>query len=87
MALLRFTKLPKHKGFNYKPRYWDEAKEELHARVQAAQNVDSDDLEAMKSRISGKMRRASKVDGSFRRTQVRRSNFILLGIVLALLFK
>ncbi len=33
MINLRFSRLPKHRKFNYQPTYYDEAKEELHARV------------------------------------------------------
>lgn len=33
MINLRFSRLPKHRKFNYTPAYYDEAKEELHARV------------------------------------------------------
>ena len=33
MVNLRFTRLPKHRKFNYQPVYYDEQKEELHTRV------------------------------------------------------
>lgn len=33
MKGIRFSKLPKHRKFNYSPVYYDEAKEELHNRV------------------------------------------------------
>lgn len=34
MINLRFSRLPKHRKFKYTPVYYDEQKEELHARVQ-----------------------------------------------------
>ena len=34
MINLRFSRLPKHRKFKYTPVYFDEQKEELHARVQ-----------------------------------------------------
>ena len=33
MINLRFSRLPKHRKFKYTPVYYDEQKEELHARV------------------------------------------------------
>lgn len=33
---LKFFKTPKHKKFNYQPRYWDPEKEEFEKRVAAA---------------------------------------------------
>ena len=36
MINLRFSRLPKHRKFNYTPVYYDEQKEELDARVQQA---------------------------------------------------
>lgn len=33
MINLRFSRLPKHRKFNYVPAFYDEAKEELHTRV------------------------------------------------------
>jgi hypothetical protein len=33
---LKFFKTPKHKQFNYQPRYWDPEKEEFEKRVAAA---------------------------------------------------
>jgi hypothetical protein len=33
MINLRFSRLPRHRKFNYSPVFYDEPKEELHARV------------------------------------------------------
>lgn len=35
MIGLKFSKLPRHRKFNYSPLYYDEQKEELHSRVRA----------------------------------------------------
>lgn len=34
MINLRFSKLPRHRKFNYSPVYYNEQEEELHARVE-----------------------------------------------------
>jgi ribosomal protein L22 len=59
---MRFSlfKAPKPKGFNYKPLYYDPAKEELMQRVNAIkkeqeaekQNADEEDLLVRKARMS-----------------------------------
>lgn len=87
---IRFFKLPSHQQFEYKPRYWDQRKEELQERVRRAEEGQSgsndNDPEAVKRRLSGSFRRGgyNAQYGQARRNQVRRSNLTLLGIVAAL---
>jgi hypothetical protein len=88
MALIRFTKLPKHQQYEYKPRYWDPRKEELKERLERAEKAKENDVEAVKSRLSsGGLRRGFSADGrSVRQQQVLRSNLILLGVIAIILF-
>jgi hypothetical protein len=85
MAILRFFRLPKHQQWDYKPRYWDPKKEELEERLKRIEEMKSGDAEAMKTRISGGFRRGfGGGDYSARKSQVMRSNLILLGIIVVL---
>ncbi len=88
MALFSFFKRPKHQRFEYKPRYWNPEREELNERVRRAQR-DSNDPEAMKSRISSGLRRSYKLHASRNSNAYKRSNFRLLlivGIILVLCY-
>lgn len=82
---LRFFRLPKHNQYDYKPRYWDQQKEELEERLKRIEDRQDGDIEAVKARIAGGFRRGFK-DGHnrFRRKQVARSNYILI-ITIAML--
>jgi len=86
MALLRFSKLPKHQRYEYKPRYWNPEKEELEERLKQIEQLKGGNAEGMKARIQSGLRRGSVSRGSHRRqAQVRRSNFVLFAVVLGLL--
>jgi hypothetical protein len=86
MAILRFNRLPKNQQYIYKPRYWDPKKEELEERLKRVHSMQEDDQDAMKARISSGLRRHSYGNTSYRRQQVIRSNVVLFGVVLGLLF-
>ena len=84
MALFSIFKTPKHQKFDYKPRYWDPAKEDLDNRIKQAQGADT---EAMKARISRGFRRGSTAGYAEKRAiERRRSNKILLITVIVLVF-
>jgi hypothetical protein len=86
MAFINFFRTPKHQRYDYKPRYWNQKKEELNERLQRIEKMKDGDPEEMKTRLAGSFRRGGYVkDGNFRRNQVRRSNLILLSIVVALI--
>jgi len=87
MALLRFFRVPKHQQFKYNTRFYDPRKEELEQRIQRAEGVKNGDTEAMKARISEGFRGGGyyKVDNRFRSRQVRRSNMVLIGVIVVLL--
>ena len=84
MALPSFFKIPKHKDFNFIPRYYDERKEKLQERIKDIElemGIKSTDA-IYQSRIArGTMRRYMDK----RRTGQKRSNFRLLLILAVLL--
>lgn len=87
MALLRFVKLPKHKQYKYKPRYWNPEQEDLENRLRKASGRTQSTAEGVKERISSSFQRGGdrRFNPYVRSTQVRRSNVMLIGIIIALL--
>ncbi|MEM9887716.1 MAG: hypothetical protein AAF849_17610 [Bacteroidota bacterium] len=88
MAGLRFFRTPKPQRFEYKPRYYDESKEELKDRIRSAEQSNEYSAEGAKQRISGGFRRKTsgyKANKGYRSQQVKRSNFRLF-IIIAVLF-
>lgn len=84
---MAFSKLPKHRTFNYKPRFYDPKKEELDRIVSNAKKqagLEQDDYEAMKSRIrSGFTRKTGKKAAP--RKAVIKSNLRIFFIIVFLL--
>jgi hypothetical protein len=84
MGIPRFIKLPRHKQFNYSPRYWDPEKEEREERIRRIKQEMGVDLPNDPNKTT--IRR-----GSFRqaaqRTKVKatRSSNIRLAIILTVL--
>lgn len=86
MALLKFFRVPKHQQFEYKTRYWDPKKEELEERLRKVEERKADSVAATKARIaSGFRKKGYQVNSDYRRRQARRSNLVLIGIVVVLL--
>ncbi len=88
MAMFRIFKVPKHQRFDYKPRFYDQDKEELQERLQQSDLKKQDGVEATKARISSGLRRKggyNKMDYETRRRQIRQSNLRLLVMVGALI--
>lgn len=86
MAIFNFFKVPRHRKYNYIPRYWDPDKEEREARLRELDRIsDPNDIEAMKSRISSGLKRKTRVSSSYRKKQMMRSNLILAGTILGLI--
>lgn len=86
-------KLPKPVRREYKPRFYDPKKEELERRVNRRERLKDGDPEAIKEGISGAFRRNGRggtAGGDYfgmsrvRRRATRRSNFLLLFIIVAL---
>jgi hypothetical protein len=87
MALLKFSKLPKHRSYDYLPRYWDPKKEELAERFRLAEQRGQQGAAGLKARIAGGFRQGHfAVEKGYRTRQVRRSNLTLLGVLIALLY-
>ena len=82
---LRFFKVPKHSSFNFKPRYYDEEKEELQERLKRVEDLKNGSVEAAKARLSGGFKRGfNQGNSQFRRKQVAQSNKILFFTMLTL---
>lgn len=85
MFKFRMSRLPKHKTYNYIPRHWDAAKEDLEERLKRVEERKKGNTEALKAGISGGLRRKGFVkDQSFRRKQVLSSNMRLVAILILL---
>ena len=80
MAIFSWGNRPKPKPFGFIPRYYDEAKEELEARL-AKYGDNADDAELLKTRIKSGLSRRSRSGGDSYRTASRKSNVRLLGII------
>ena len=85
---LRFLKLPKYQRYEYKPRYWDPEKEELEKRMQQIRDRQNGvSADAVRSRIaSGGIRRGFAGSSRIRQQQTKRSNIMLIAIIIALFF-
>jgi len=84
--------LPKPKRHAYKPRFYDPQKEELEKRVSRYDRLRENDPEAIKEGISNAFRRGGRggAGGYFeaakmRQRETRRSNFIILAIIMSLI--
>ena len=81
-----FGKKPKHRSFDYIPRYYDPDKEKLRARLKKYDEEEKGDPEFMKQRIkSGFRARGIIVDSEYRSKRVKKSNLILLTILIVLI--
>lgn len=88
MGFLSFGKRPKHRKFDYIPRYYDPDKEELQERLRQYKTntaVNSDDTELAKQRIRGGFRRNSRTNTEAMRIANRKSNMRLLLVLATLL--
>ena len=56
MALFNFFNVPKHRTFNYQPRYYDPKKEAMEERKKAAES--HNDFHIVGSHIRGKIQKA-----------------------------
>ena len=81
---LKVQKVPKHKSFDYNPRYYDPKKEELERRIEIAKGKVGNSPEATKARIRHQLRNSRNNNPALRRQQVFKSNMLLLVIIVAL---
>lgn len=77
-------RVPKHQQFDYKPMYYDPAKEELEERLEELKELQKEDLEGSKARISSGLRGGYMADQTYRQKQVFRSNLTLVGLIVML---
>lgn len=90
MAIFKIFKMPRNQQFDYKPRFWDQNKEELEERLKQYESRDNATPEEIKQRISLRFRKKGYVrDTNFRSSQERRSNqtlFVTLALLIILTF-
>lgn len=86
MPSLNPFRVPKHQKYRYIPRYWEPDKEELRERVRQASSAASDDPDDMKARISKGFKRQASYRGSSMGHVKRKSNLILLALIVGLLY-
>lgn len=80
-----FGKTPKHKKFGYIPRFYDEEKERLQEQLDQHRG-DITDEEKVKRRISSGLRQRYVGDESYRKANVKKSNFRILYVLVILMF-
>ncbi len=83
--IFKFTKVPKPRSFDYKPRFYDPEKEELENRFSRAERIRRGGVEGAKTRLKGSFRRNFSAESAGRREQMRRSNYRLFMIIAVLL--
>ncbi len=91
MALFKFLRTPDPNQYDYKPRFWDPEKERIEKRLAELESRKhmrtADDV---KGSISGSFKAGRRGKGStheyriMRRTAHRKSNYMLLAIILVL---
>ena len=65
--------------------YYDPQKEELQERLKELKELQRNDVDGAKARISSGIRGRYGADQAYRKQQVLRSNLILVGVVVMLL--
>ena len=88
MGLFNFFRTEKPVGFTYRPRYYNEDKNELEKKLREAREArESDDPDKMKERIRRDLRRKGRYKGnkSYRQQRMARSNIMLLIIIVILI--
>jgi hypothetical protein len=89
MTAFRFTKIPKPNRFEYKTRFYNPEKEELQEKLRRIEKLEKGEYtsDEVKARIQSTFKRRTgraQVDRSFRSSQARRSNIMLLAIIIIL---
>ncbi|PSR12980.1 MAG: hypothetical protein DA408_14805 [Bacteroidetes bacterium] len=81
----KIFKVPVHQKFSYKPMHYDPRKEELEERLRTLTELQRDDIAGAKSRIASGLRSGYLADQTYRQQQIRRSNLVIVGVVIMLL--
>jgi len=80
-------RLPRNQQFDYKPRFWEQEKEELEQRVKQMEGDDNATPEEIKERISMRFKNRKAYSSEavgFRQAQIKKSNYTLVASVFAL---
>lgn len=80
-----FFRVPDHQKFHYKPMYYNPQKEELADRLNSLKELQKDDLEGAKARISSGMRSSHLGDAAYRKQQMRRSAITFVSVIVMLI--
>ena len=86
MALIRLFKVPKHRKYEYKPRYWDQQKEDLKERLRRIEEAKQGNTEGMRDRIRAGLRQSRARDYQSMRTATIQTNvrlLVIIGILIA----
>ena len=86
MAGMNPFKVPKNQRYRYILRYWEPDKEELEERIRQASSATSDDPGDMKARIARGFQRRASYRGVSTSHIKRKSNLILLAIIIGLIY-
>lgn len=81
---ISFIKLPRHKRFEYTPRYWDPEKEERESRVRQIKKEMGIEVSSNPTRTT--IRRGSFRQRQKQKTKATRASNIRLLVILAALF-
>lgn len=88
--VIRFFKLPKHKTFSYKPRYYDPIKDEVEERRKLIeQELNGEEKYVPGAHIKGNMRRhikSSRADLKKNRLQTLIVRVLMMLIIIAILY-
>ena len=87
MAMFRVFRTPNPKKFNYKPRFYEPEEEEKQERRDRLRRMREKGAEGMKERISSglRFRGGYTADRTARARAIRRSNLIMLAVVIFLI--
>lgn len=87
MAMFRIFKSAKPRHFNFIPRYYDPEEEERQERRERRAKLRDQTTDGMKERISSglKFRGGYTSDRNARKRAIRRSNFVMLGVLVFLM--
>jgi hypothetical protein len=81
--MLKFKK--KNQTFRYIPRFYDPEKERIKRRVEEMRKANENSIEGMKYRISRGMAGHTEGSRKFKKKQVLKSNYIVLGVFFILI--
>lgn len=85
MVSFGFGKKPKHRKFDYLPRYYDEDKERLEQTLNSYKG-EARNEQKVKARISSGLRQRYRGNDEYRRSSNKKSNLRIVYILIVLFF-